>query len=69
MQSRVDEKTYKTIKTSIMKTPLYILIFLFMGANFVACTPDTVTEESDRIESTTLGEDENDPEDEEDQGN
>lgn len=34
-----------------------------MGANFVACTPDVVSDESDQIESTTLGEDENDPED------
>ena len=52
-----------------MRTTLYILTFLFMGANFMACTPDTVTDESDLIESTTLGEDQNDPEDEEDPGN
>lgn len=50
-----------------MRTTLYILIFLFMGANFIACTPDTVNDESDRIEST-WGEDESDPEDEEDEG-
>ncbi len=52
-----------------MKTTLYIFAFLFLGMNFISCTPDVITEESDRIESTTLGEDENDPEDEEDQGN
>ncbi len=52
-----------------MKSILYILVFLFMGVNFITCTPDIVDDESDRIESTVLGEDENDPEDEEEEGN
>lgn len=51
-----------------MKKTLYILTFLFLGANFMACTPDTVTDESDIIEST-WGEDGEDPENEEDPDN
>ncbi|MFC4689504.1 hypothetical protein ACFO5T_03575 [Dokdonia genika] len=46
-----------------MKTTIYILAFLFMGVTFTACTPDTVVEESDRIEST-WGEDDNGGQDE-----
>ncbi|WP_298348977.1 hypothetical protein [uncultured Dokdonia sp.] len=49
-----------------MKTTIYILAFLFMGVTFTACTPDTVTEESDRIEST-WGEDDNNGEEKEDE--
>ncbi len=48
-----------------MKATIYILAFLFMGVTFTACTPDTVTEESDHIEST-WGEDDNNEETEED---
>lgn len=51
-----------------MKKPLYILTFLFLGANFMACTPDTVTDESDTLESV-WGEDDEDPEDVEDPDN
>lgn len=50
-----------------MKKTLYILSFLFLGANFMACTPDAVTDQSDTIESV-WGEDDPDPEDEEDPG-
>lgn len=51
-----------------MKKTLYILTFLFLGANFMACTPDAVVDKSDTIEST-WGENDPDPEDEEDPGN
>ncbi|WP_396597897.1 hypothetical protein [Dokdonia sp. R86516] len=44
-----------------MKATTYILAFLFIGVTFTACTPDTVIEESDRIEST-WGEDDNNEE-------
>ena len=47
-----------------MKTIIYLLLFLFIGANFSACTPDAISEESDRLEST-WGETGTDPDGEE----
>lgn len=45
-----------------MKTTFYILVFLFLGTLFTACTPETQTDESNHVEST-WGEDGSDPED------
>ncbi len=49
-----------------MKNTIYILALLFIVATVTACTPDTITEASDRIEST-WGEDDNNEEDQGDQ--
>ncbi len=52
-----------------MKTTLYILALLFIGANFTACTPEAIYDQTDRTELSTLGEDEDDPENEDDVDN
>ncbi len=52
-----------------MKNTLYILVFLLIGANFTACTPDAIYDQTDRTELSTLGEDEDDPENEDDVDN
>ncbi len=48
-----------------MKTVLYIMIVLFMGANFTSCSTDPIDEEFP-IEGT-VGTDGTDPEDDEDE--
>ncbi len=40
-----------------------------IGANFTACTPDAIYDQTDRTELSTLGEDEDDPENEDDVDN
>ncbi|TVZ52377.1 hypothetical protein [Dokdonia sp. Hel_I_53] len=52
-----------------MKTTLYILLFLFLAVNFTACTPEAIYDQTDTTQSTVLGEDANDPEDEDDMDN
>ncbi len=52
-----------------MKTTIYTFLLLFIGANFTACTPDAIYDQTDRTELSTLGEDEDDPENEDDVDN
>jgi len=52
------------LKKNTMRTAIYICTLLFMTSNFLSCTPDAITDESNIIEhASDLGSDQNDPED------
>ena len=52
-----------------MKITLKVLVFLFLATNLASCTPEAIYDQTDTTQSTVLGEDEDDPEDEDDMDN
>jgi|GEM_PF-3108417 len=50
-----------------MKTILYVVLVLFMGSNFISCTPEQIIDNTE-LQDDTVGEEENDPAEEGEDG-